>query len=133
MRVILVCAGLAVFIMGLMEWARGGASLWRIFSIRREEYGLDAGERRDAENEVRQLERATDRALHTSFRILGFLAIFVWLLLGVSVVLDLLGVDWSGAFSSRAHLYWSTNTGGEVGNAANRSNILRSLGSNMRK
>lgn len=119
--------GIVFFGLGLWQWARGGSGLWQILNLRRREKTLTAEERRKAEGAVRRLERATDRALLLSFRILGYLALVLWLILGASLLMDFLGVDWTSRF--RARQYWSADTEA----VPDRSAILRSIGSKLRK
>ena len=76
---------------------------------------------------MRRLERATDRALLLSFRILGYLAIVLWLMLGASLLMDFLRMDWTSRF--RARQYWNADTEA----VPDRNVILRSIGSKLRK
>ena len=120
-------AGIVFFGLGLWQWARGGSGLWQILNLRRREKTLTAEERLEAEGTVHRLERATDRALLLSFRILGYLAIVLWLMLGASLLMDFLGGDWTSRF--RARQYWNADTEA----VPDRNVILRSIGSKLRK
>ena len=134
MWLILTFIGVSVFVLGLLQWARSGAALWQIRTIRREEASLSAEERKTAEGEVRRLEQATDRALIASFRILGFLAIATWLLLGVTILLDFFGIDWASGASIRARMYWNTPAPGVTrSGAVTRNDVLKNIGGSLRK
>ena len=93
MIVLLSFIGVSVFLFGLYQWAQSGASLWQIFRLRKMEKDLPAAERAQAEREVKELERNADRRISASLRIIAGLAVFVWLLLGLQMVLELFGVN----------------------------------------
>ena len=134
MWVILAFIGVSFFILGLLQWARSGAGLWRIMDIRRGAASLTEEERKEAEGEVRRLEQATDRALFASLRIIGFLAAALWLILGVTIVLDLLGIDWMHRTSTRARTYWhSMTTGTSHQRPSSQNDVLKNLGGGLRK
>ena len=125
-----------IFIFGLLNWARGGAGLFQIFKLKRRSDSMSEDEREAAEREVKRLERAADNSLRASFRIICALAVFIWLFLAVTVVLNMMGIDWTSEFTSRAKAYWTgstTNHSGHVqGSAAARNDILRGMGSGMK-
>ncbi len=138
MGTFLAVFGLAVFLFGLVQWARGGAALWSLLRLKRKARSADSAERTREDAELRRAERATDHFLRSSFRVIGILAIVMWLFLGATVVLDLLGIDWMDRISSRARTFW----GSPVYNRApvttthaptKRNNILKSLGEKLRK
>ncbi len=132
MITIFVFIAMTIFLFGLYQWAKGGATLFQIFRIRRQEQGLRKSERQKLEEQVQQLERATDSTLRTSFRLLGFLAVFLWVVLGATIILDMMGIDWVGRVTARAQQYWSqTQTNTSL--TQNRSNVLRNMGNNLRK
>lgn len=130
----LICV--TIFIFGLLNWARGGAGLFQIFKIRRRESSLTEEEREAAEREVKRLERAADNSIRASFKIIGILAIVIWLFLAVTVIFNMLGINWFSELSSRAHLYWHgssiTHTGHPVNSAAARNDILRGMSGNLK-
>ncbi len=132
MITIFVFIALTIFLFGLYQWARGGATLWQIFQLKRSEKGLSRDERKKLENQVQQLERATDSILRTSFRLVAFLAVFLWAVLGITIVLDMMGIDWVGRLTTRAQQYWSQS---QVNTSLtqNRSDMLRNMGNNLRK
>ncbi len=132
MITIFVFIALTIFLFGLYQWARGGATLWQIFQLKRSEKGLSRDERKKLENQVQQLERATDSILRTSFRLVAFLAVFLWAVLGVTIVLDMMGIDWVGRLTTKAQQYWSQNQE-NTSLTQNRSNMLRNMGNNLRK
>ncbi|MCR5346629.1 MAG: hypothetical protein K6E38_02545 [Fretibacterium sp.] len=125
----------AIFVLGLIQWARSGAGLWTISSMRRKEESLTKLERKQAEEEVRRIERATDRTLMLSFKIIGILAILMWLVLGVSVLIDAFGLnDWLNDMSIRAHQYWSSGVPDRGPHSSKvRQNMLRNIGAGLRK
>ncbi|MBR1671911.1 MAG: hypothetical protein IJ702_03195 [Fretibacterium sp.] len=131
----LAFAALTVFLLGLVQWARSGAGIWRIRSIRRSEGTLSTAEKREAEAEVQRLERSTDRLLLMSLKLVGVVALLVWVVLGVSMVIDALGLnDWMNDLSMRAHRYWSTGVPDRGSHSSvERQNMLRNIGAGLRK
>ncbi len=123
----------SIFLMGLYQWALGGANLWRIFTIKRQEKELTREEKRQAEREVKQLEQAADRTISASLRIIMILMIFVWLFLGVTMILELFGINWVSTLSSRAKNYWSQPGVENQQNTPNRNDMLRNMGNNLRR
>ena len=134
MIVLLSFIGVSVFLFGLYQWAQSGASLWQIFRLRKMEKDLPAAERAQAEREVKELERNADRRISASLRIIAGLAVFVWLLLGLQMVLELFGVNMIGSITSTARQYWSqpsvTNTNSP---SQMRNDMLRNMGNNLRR
>ena len=123
----------SIFLIGLYQWALGGANLWRIFTIKRQEKELTREEKRQAEREVKQLEQAADRTISASLRIIMMLMIFVWLFLGVTMILELFGINWVSTLSSRAKNYWSQPGVENQQNTPNRNDMLRNMGNNLRR
>ena len=134
MMVLLAFVGVSVFLLGLYQWALGGASLWRIFTLRKMEKDLPAEERRQAEREVQQLEKSADRTISASLRIIAVLAVLVWVFLGMQMILELFGVNMIGSISSTARTYWSQpgvqNTQSPT---QMRNDMLRNMGNNLRR
>ena len=134
MIVLLSFIGVSVFLLGLYQWAQSGASLWQIFTLRKMEKDLPADERAKAEREVKELERSADRRISASLRIIAGLAVFVWVLLGLQMVLELFGVNMIGNITSTARQYWSqpsvtsTNSPTQM-----RNDMLRNIGNNLRR
>lgn len=136
MLLILSFVGVTFFLIGLYQWAQSGASIWRIFSIRKHERedGLTREERIEAEREVRQLEQSADRALGASFRILAVLAVLTWLVLGLTMILDMFNIDWTGTLSARARSYWAApGVISQSNTSQGRNDMIRNLGSNLRR
>lgn len=134
MIILLAFIAATIFLFGLYQWARGGASLWRIFTLKRDEKGLTRDERAKAEREIRNLEREADRTISASFRIIAMLAVMVWLFLGVSVVLRMFGVDLVGSLSSHAKAYWSQPAVQNSNSPTQqRNDMIRNLGNNLRR
>lgn len=134
MIVLISFIGVSVFLLGLYQWAQSGASLWQIFRLRKLEKDLPAEERAQTEREVRELERSADRRISASLRIIAGLAVFVWMLLGLQMVLELFGVNMIGRITSTARQYWSqpsvtsTNSPTQM-----RNDMLRNMGNNLRR
>lgn len=134
MGVIFAFIAATIFLLGLYQWAQGGASLWRIFSIRRKERALTREEKEQAENEVKQLEQTADRTLSASFRIIAILAVFLWIFLGVTMILEMFGINWISYVSTQARTYWSQPgaTSSQSPTQA-RNDMLRNMGNNLRR
>ncbi|MBQ6774835.1 MAG: hypothetical protein IJP53_00055 [Synergistaceae bacterium] len=133
MWVLLSFIGVTIFLLGLYQWAQGGASLWRIFRLRREERTLSREERRAAEDEIRQLERTADRTISASFRIIAVLAVLVWVFLGVTMILEMFGINWVSTFSTHARTYWSQPGVESQINTPSRNDMLRNMGNSLRR
>ena len=136
MLLILSFVGVTFFLIGLYQWAQSGASIWRIFSLRKHERedGLTREERQQAEREVKQLEQSADRTLSASFRILVILAGLTWVLLGATMVLDMFNIDWTGTLNARARSYWAAPGVGSQTNAVpGRNDMIRNLGNSLRR
>lgn len=135
MAVLFAFIAATVFLIGLYQWAQGGASLWRIFTLRRHEKDLTRAEKVDAEREVKQLEQTADRTISASFRIIAVLAVFLWVFLGVTMLLELFGINWISYVSTQAKTYWSnpavTSTTPNLNQS--RNDTLRNMGNNLRR
>ena len=125
--------GATIFLFGLYQWALGGASLWRIFSIRRREKELSSEEKLDAEREVKHLEQTADRTISASLRIIAVLAVLVWAFLGISVLLEMLGINFIGSTFARAKHYWASPAVESHMNIQNRNETLRNMGNSFRR
>ncbi|MBR1671577.1 MAG: hypothetical protein IJ702_01485 [Fretibacterium sp.] len=139
MWILLAFVAFTVFLLGLLQWARSGAGIWQIFTLRRRERALSGEEREKAKGEIRRLERSSDRALLASFRMLGFLALGIWVVLLVIMVINFLGMgNWMdnhlNTLSLRARSYWNTGLPDNGPQSTpERQNILRNMGVNLRK
>ena len=122
-----------IFIFGLYQWALSGANLWQIFRIRREEKDMSRDEKKDAEREVKQLEEAADRTISASLRIIAILAVFVWLFLGVTMILEFFGINWVSSMYSRAKSYWVARSVQSQQSTQTRNDTLRNMGNNFRR
>ena len=134
MAILLAFIVVTFFLLGLYQWAQGGASLWQIFRLKRREKHLTRAEKEEAEREVQQLERAADRTITASFRIIAILAGILWFILGATMVLELFGINWMSYVASTAKQYWSnpavtTNQS----NTQMRQDMLRNMGSSLRR
>ena len=134
MLVLFAFIGVSVFLLGLYQWALGGASLWRIFKLRKMERDLPSEERRQAEREVQELERSADRTISASLRIIAFLAVFVWIFLGLQMILELFGINMIGRITTTARQYWSQPAVSTNQSATQmRNDMLRNMGNNLRR
>ncbi len=125
--------GATVFLIGLYQWALGGASLWQIFRIRRGEKSMSRDEKNEAEREIKQLEQSADRTISASLRIIAVLAVLVWLFLGVTVILDWFGINWVSSMYSRAKAYWATPGMQSQQATQTRNDTLRNMGNSFRR
>lgn len=134
--------GATVFLAGLYQWAQSGATLWKIFKIKRSESNLSREEIRRAEKEVQKLEQAADRTISASFKIIAALAVVVWLFFGVTMLLDMFGIDWVSTLSSKAKVYWTqsnvtTNSHNSNANThvktPSRNEMLKNMSSGVKK
>ena len=132
MFTLLAFVAATIFLLGLWQWAQGGASLWRIFRLQREKHSTRE-EKVQAEREIKELERNADRTITASFRIIAMLAVLVWLFLGVTVVLRMFGVDLVGKLSSHARAYWSQPAVNSNSPTQQRNDMLRNMGNSLRR
>ncbi len=69
-----------------------------------------------------------------ALRLLGVLAVCVWLFVTVTVVVDMLGLDWLDRLSTTANRFLGTPSDRSVTRgAAVRNSTLRSIGSGFRR
>ena len=122
-----------IFVIGLYQWALGGASLWRIFRSRRGEKDMTGDEKRAAEREVKQLEESADRTISASLKITVALAVLVWLFLGVTMILEMFGINWVSSMYSRAKSYWVSPSSESRISTQNRNETLRNMGNSFRR
>ena len=134
MMVLFAFIGVTVFLLGLYQWALGGASLWRIFTLRKMQKDLPNDERLQAEREVKKLEQSADRTISASLRIIAVLAVLVWVFLGMQMILELFGVNMIGSISSTARTYWSQpGVQNTQSPSQMRNDMLRNMGNNLRR
>ena len=132
MFTLLAFVAATIFLLGLWQWAQGGASLWRIFRLQRERHSTRE-EKVQAEREIKELERNADRTITASFRIIAVLAVFVWLFLGITVVLRMFGVDLVGKLTTHARAYWAQPAVNSNSPTQQRNDMLRNMGNNLRR
>lgn len=135
MMVLLSFVAVSIFLVGLYQWALGGASLWRIFTLKKMEKDLPSEERRQAEREVRELEKTADRTISASLRIVAVLAVLVWMFLGMQMILELFGINMIGRITTTARQYWSQPgvTTTTQSPTQMRNDMLRNMGNNLRR
>jgi hypothetical protein len=140
--ILVVCA--AVFLFGLVQWARGGATLWEVFHLVRNkpENAKDTDEEKRAAEirtkmVIRDLETMTDSLLRSSFRVLGFLALAVWLFVIASVIIDAMGLDWLDGLSFQSNRLWGDPYARSNNNTRKqgvyRGNLFQSFGYRQRR
>ncbi len=133
MVTVLAFIAATIFLLGLWQWAKGGATLWSIFTLQRKKYSTRE-EKVQTEREVKELERAADRSISASFRIIAVLTLVVWLFLGVSVILRMFGVDLVGKLTTHARAYWSQPVVQNSNSPTQqRNDMLRNMGNNLRR
>ena len=125
--------GASIFLIGLYQWALSGANLWQIFSIRRGEKGMTRDEKKEAEKEVKKLEESADRAISASLRIIAILAVLVWLFFGVTLILEMFGINWASTLSTHAKAYWGSSEMGAHLSTQTRTETLRNMGNSFRR
>lgn len=137
MWILLGAIAIAIFLFGLVQWAYSGAGLWSVWSLKK---GLRFASRREwaeKEDEIRRTEKRTDQLLMSSFKVIGILAVVMWLFLGVTVLLDLLGIDWVSRISARAQTFWGSpaynSAPVNTQSPARRSDIMKSLRDSLGK
>ena len=137
MVILLIIVGVAVFLFGLIQWARGGAALWSLLRLQRDAQPSNPLRRARESAEIRSAEKMTDQLLRSSFKVLGILAVGMWLFLGVTVLLDLLGIDWVSRISARAQTFWGSpvynSTPVTTQSPARRGDIMKSLRNSLGK
>lgn len=133
MGMLLAFIGLTVFLAALWQWASGGASLWRIFSLRRDEKSMSREQKQDAERELKMLEQSADRSISSSLKISAWLAVIVWLFLGITMILDMFGINWVSALYSRAKSYWVAPGTQSQQSTQTRNDTLRNMGNSFRR
>lgn len=121
------------FLLGLWNWAVGGAFLWRIFRITHGQKSMSHHDKLEADKQVRSLELSADRAVSSAFRIISGLAVAVWLVLGLTLILDFFGINWAGYMYSRAKSYWSAPGSQSQQSTQSRNDTLRNMGSSFRR
>jgi xanthine/uracil/vitamin C permease (AzgA family) len=142
----LIFAGFVlVFLFGLVQWARSGAVLWDILRLNQSRPArgvIVTAENQEADarsiTALRNMESVMDGLLRSSFRVLGVLALGVWLFVIASVIIDALGLDWLDSLSFQANRFWGSPATRSSYGATHRSgrdrvNVFRSLGSVLRR
>jgi len=149
MQLILVIVSI-VFLFGLIQWARSGAVLWDILRLSR--YGAP-GAANTAETEetekpdgkdlllksIKKMETTMDGLLLSSFKVLGILALGVWVFVVASVVMDMFGLNWTNRLSFSGNRVVGNPTvragynNSRSENSGRRNEALRTMGSSMRR
>ena len=156
MTFLLVIGGL-VFLFGLVQWARSGALLWDVHRLlhhgptpdteeMEEKLGRETRKNESLKQSVQSMEMTMDGLLRSSFKMLGILALCVWIFVVLSVVTDMMGLDWLDRLSFSANRILGNPTVRAAnrpagynsntilrGSATARNDRLRSLGSGVRR
>ena len=137
MWIILGAVAIAVFLFGLVQWAYSGAGLWSVWSLKKDLRSASRDELAEKEGKIRRTEKRADQLMMTSLKVIGVLAVVMWLFLGLTVVLDLMGINWISTLSSRARTFWASSDAYTSAPAATRpplrNSVLRFLGGALRK
>ena len=107
--------------------------MWRIFRIKRTEKFLSRDEKREAENEIKKLEQSADRTITASFKIIAMLAVLVWIFFGITMILDMFGINWISSLTTRAKTYWAQPQVENQHSTQQRNDMIRNLGNNLRR
>ena len=117
MVILLIIVGLAIFLFGLIQWARGGAALWSLLRLQRDAQPSNPLRRARERAEIRSAEKMTDQLLRSSFRVLG--------------------IDWVSRISARAQTFWGSpvynSTPVTTQSPARRGDIMKSLRNSLGK
>jgi len=147
-----------IFMFGLVLWARSGAALWEINELLRSKRVLlsaggkmKMGEHDDIINikkniqkTIQRREITMDSLLMSSFKILGLLAICVWIFVAFSFVMDSLGDNWADKLGFSSHrisgspIIHSKHSGNNFSwpqraKASNRNDRLYAMGSRFNR
>ena len=137
MWILLGAIAIAIFLFGLVQWAYSGAGLWSVWSLKKALRFASRREWAEKEDEIRRTEKRTDQSLMSSFKVIGILAAVMWLFLGVTVLLDLLGIDWVSRISARAQTFWGSPAYNSAPvttqSPARRSDIMKSIRDSLGK
>ncbi|NLL37161.1 MAG: hypothetical protein GX256_06530 [Fretibacterium sp.] len=134
----IVCA--LVFIFGLIQWARGGAVLWDIFRIQETNDPASPSSAARRADRIRDMEKASDVLVRSSFRAIGVLALVTWLFLSLVLLFDSMDLDLMDRLSYKVRSIWgnpvvraggTSTTGDRLGNR--RQDTFKSLGSGLRR
>ena len=71
--------------------------------------------------------------ISSSFRIIAVLAVLVWLFLGITMILDMFGINWISSLSTHAKSYWTQPGMESQQNSQSRNDMLRNMGNNLRR
>jgi len=108
LTLLIVIVGI-IFLFGLVQWARSGALLWDIYELLKHGHLSGAAEagtphenarKENVQKSIQRMEITMDRLLRSSVKVLGALAICIWLFVAVFFVADMLGLYWSDWISS---------------------------------
>ena len=126
-----------VFLFGLVQWARSGAVLWDIYELLKRRHSpssdtadMEADERHESahkenvQKSIQRMEVTMDGLLRSSVKVLGAVAICVWIFVAFSFVMDMFGLDWMDRFYLSSHRV--------VGNPAVRSGTGAGRGTPVR-
>ena len=113
----------AVFLFGLIQWAKSGALLWK---IRHMSLNVSNNKKGSPQITIQKMETQTDRLLRTSFKVLGALALCVFIFTITTVVMN---IDWSTKKYAAGSVIGSTTE--RAGFNGNRNDALRSMGKKL--
>ena len=132
----LLIIGGAVFLFGLVQWARSGAILWDLHQFLKRDIPLHAStnEKKSLQGIIREMEIKTDGLLKSSLKLVGVLGLCVWLFVIAFVVM---GTDWSNKTTWANHVSGSPTTRAGFNSApttgARKYDALFAMGVNFRR
>ena len=144
-----------IFLIGLVQWARSGAILWDIHQLLKHRHSLSTDttattemDRREKlspgetlQKSIQHMEITMESFLRSSIKVLSVLALCVWIFVMISVVVDMLGLDWLDRLSFSTNRLIGSPTARANRSAfnynraggASRGNTLRGIGSGLRR
>jgi len=144
MSTVLIIIGGIIFLFGLVQWARSGALLLDIYELMRSSSSPatdDGTQKENISKSIKRMEGSMDTLMRSSIRVLGAVAICVWLFVAASFVMDIFGFDWMDRLTSVSSNRIAGNpavrsTGGARSTPARsdvRNDRLREMGSVFRR
>ena len=149
---ILLVIVVVVFLFGLFQWARSGAVFWDMHLLLKRGGGpsdpadLTEMDRRESarrkevmDSTIQRMETSMDGFLRSSFKVLGVLALCVWMFVTFSLIVDALGLSWLDRLSFSANrVMGSPVVRGRTSSSSSfttggRGDTFRSMGAGFRR
>ena len=135
MLILLVTISMIALLFGLIQWARSGTVLWTIFSLKKKKKRIRSTSvltKAKINDAIRDAESLTDDLLQSSFRVLGILALAMWIFLTITIILDFMGINWMRRVSSRAITFWEPRVTNEQ-QLPKRDDVIKSIRNSFNK